>query len=117
MVLPIEDETKEVVENDSMLHIHNGRIAAWRALSTYKAEGLGIMNDVYVPDISPTDRRLDDMSLQSFNVVRNTWSARFSHWKHPDLAVIVEGTPAGSIYTYVTKLMTRYSDHSQATLF
>jgi hypothetical protein len=116
MGMPIEEQAMEVVQNDSMLNIHKGRIAAWKALAEYIASGIPDIQDIYVPDISTDDQRLDDVNLQSFNSVRNAWTAMYTHWKYPDLYVTVQGSN-GAIYTYVTKMVRRSSDLSQATLF
>jgi hypothetical protein len=116
MGMPVEDAAQEVVENDSMLNIHKGRVAAWKALMKYITEGVPGVDGLYVPDISMDDQRLDDVSLQSFNSMRNAWTAMYTHWKYPDLYVNVQ-CDRGSIYTRITKSMTRSSDHSQATLF
>jgi hypothetical protein len=113
---PIEDQAMEVIQNDAMLNIHKGRIAAWKALAKFIAEGVPDLKDLYVPDISEHDQRLDDVSLQSFNSVRNAWTAMYTHWKYPDLYVNVQSAN-GSIYTQVMRSVTRSSDHSQATLF
>lgn len=116
MGMPIEDQALEVVQNDSMLNIHKGRIAAWKALAKFISEDVPELDDIYIPDISPEDQRLDDVNLQSFNSVRNAWTAMYTHWKHPDIYVNVQSTN-GSIYTLIMKSVTRSSDHSQATLF
>ena len=116
MGTPIEEATLEVVQNDSMLNIHTGRIAAWKALASYLANQIPEIDGIYVPDISPTDQRLDDVSLQSFNSMRNAWSAMYTHWKYPDLFVTVQ-SHNGSIYTSITQQVDRFADHSQFSLF
>lgn len=116
MLLPIESEAMEVIQNDSMLNIHKGRIAAWKALAAYLADQIAEYEGMYVPDISPDDQRLDDVNLQSFNSVRNAWTAMYTHWKHPDLYVNVQCIN-GCVYTSITKQVQRGSDLSQATLF
>lgn len=116
MGMPIEDEALEVVQNDSMLNIHKGRIAAWKALAVFIAHKTPELDGVYVPDISPNDQRLEDISLQSFNSVRNAWTAMYTHWKYPELFVNVQ-CHNGAVYTNITKQVHRDVDNSQAPLF
>lgn len=116
MGMPIEDQAREVVANDSSLNIHKGRIAAYKAIMEYLASNSSLSDGMYVPDISPDDQRLDDVSMTSYNSIKNSWIAMYEYWKYPDLFVVVQCAD-GSIYTQVNKHLWRASDHSQATLF
>lgn len=119
MGMPIEEAAMEVVNNNADLNIHEGRIAAYRALMRYLA-GLDPSDrdfiESYVPDLPEGDQRLDDVALTQYNSVRNAWCAMYEHWKYPDLFVVVQGDK-GSVYTQVNKHVMRASDHSQATLW
>lgn len=116
MGMPIEDAALEVIQNDADLNIHKGRIAALTALNNYCKNGETQMVGNTIVDIPPNDQRLDNISLQSYNSIRNAWIAMYGHWKYPDLFVVVQGVN-GSIYTQVNKHVHRESDHRQATLF
>lgn len=116
MGMPIEDAALEVIQNDADLNIHKGRIAALTALNTYCKTGEDRLVGNTTVDIPPNDQRLDNIALQSYNSIRNSWIAMYGHWKHPDLFVVVQGVN-GSIYTQVNQHVLRASDHSQASLF
>lgn len=115
-ILPIEGEAMERVANDSSLNIQKGRIAAYKALMEYRASGGTTLDNPFVPDISENDQRLEDVTMTSYNSIRNAWIAMYDHWKYPDLFVVVQGVN-GSIYTQVNKHVHRASDHTQATLW
>lgn len=116
MGMPVEDEAREAVANNSELNIHQGKIAAYKALAKYVMEGIPDSDRMLVPDLPSNDQRLDDISLQSFNSIRNSWIAMYAHWKYPDLFVTVQ-CQNGAIYTQVSKHVQRASDLSQATLW
>lgn len=116
MGMPIEDEAREAVANYSQLNIHKGRIAAFKALMVFLKNGDLQQNGVFIPEIASDDQRLDDISMTSYNSIRNAWIAMYDHWKYPDLFVVVECVD-GAIYTQVNKHVHRASDHSQTTLW
>lgn len=116
MGMSTNEATREVVENTGDLNIHRGKVAAWKALCAYIQEGTRDSSELYVPDISDDDQRLDDVNLMSYNAIRSSWIATYVHWKYPDILVGVQCSQ-GSIYTQVSKQVTRYADHAQASLF
>lgn len=116
MGMPIEDQAREVVANNSELNIHRGRIAAYKALMTYLETQETRLDAPYVPDLPVEDQRLEDVNMTSYNSIRNSWIAMYEHWKYPDIFVTVQ-CDRGVIYTMVDKHVHRSSDLSQATLW
>lgn len=98
------------------LNIQRGRIAAFKALMRYISTGVQREDDMYVPEIATNDQRLDDVALQSYNSIRNSWIAMYGHWKYPDLFVVVQ-CDRGVVYTQVNKHVHREADLTQATLW
>jgi hypothetical protein len=116
MGMPIEDQALEVVENTGELNIHKGKIAAWKALTTYLKDGVKDLDAPYVPDLPLNDQRLDVMNLTSYNSVRNSWVAMYESWAHPDIYITVQ-CDSGAVYTHVHKRELRTSDLTNARLF
>jgi hypothetical protein len=115
MGMPIEDQAREVVENNSELNIQKGKVAAWKAICTYIKKDLDKLEEPYVPELALDDPRLADISMTSYNSIRNSWVAMYEHWSMPDIFVTVQGVH-GSVYTQVSKHVHRESDHT-ARLF
>jgi len=116
MGMPLEDEAREAVANNADLNIHQGKISAYKALAKYILEGVPEANVMFTPELPTDDQRLDDICLQSYNSIRNSWIAMYAHWKYPDLFVTVQ-CKDGVIYTQVSRHVVRDSDLSQATLW
>lgn len=114
--MPIEDEALERVQNTAELNIHRGKIAAFKALQTFLQQEKTHLDNVFVPDIPQNDQRLDEVNLMSYNSIRNNWIAMYHSWQYPDIFVTVQYAN-GSVYTQVSQDVSRFSDHSQATLF
>jgi len=97
-------------------NIHKGRVAAYKALMNYLANNEDRSENLYVPELSEDDERLQDISLTSYTQIRESWMAMYEHWKYPDVFIVVEST-SGAVYTQVNKHVLRESDLSQARLF